>query len=71
MSGRDYTDSEPEIDPDELVQDNDNDNDNDDAETGVPTPTTAASIASPTKEPPKSKDSTQSLKITVRVLLDG
>lgn len=64
MPGHDYTDSEPEIDPDELIRDIDNDND--DAEHGVATPTTQASAASPTKEP-KSKDSNQSLKITVRV----
>lgn len=62
MSGRDYTDSEPDIDPDELVQDID------DADTGAATPATA-SAASPTKEP-KSKDSNQSLKITVRVPAD-
>lgn len=62
MPGHDYTDSEPEINPDELIQDIDNDND--DADHGVATPTTQASAASPTKEP-KSKDSNQSLKITV------
>lgn len=68
MPGHDYTDSEPEIDPDELIQDIDNDNDDADADQGVATPTTQASAVSPTKEP-KSKDSNQSLKITVRVFL--
>lgn len=66
MPGHDYTDSEPEIDPDELVQDLDLDNDrDDDGDTNLASPTTAASNASPTKAP-QSRDSGQSLKITVR-----